>query len=323
MRGHLELSQRAVEIADAVGDPDTLVDALVSRGYALSYSGQLEASVACTDRGLELEGRVRSGTSSLWGWNPILQLRVLRAQTVTFLGRLEEAEELLQEARHLAQALGEKEVALSAEQWLVENAEFQGHPEKALAHAQHVTPEKGLFEETFWAAQPHAYMARALLMANRLEEAIAEFDRWDELLRQHGLRRSTAVTVHLPYRAEAYSRNGDVERALACAREAIELADNGGLGVARVGAELTHARALLRMGDGQREEALKALDRSAEFASSTGARVYEPFIGETRAMYARRLGREQERTQHLQAAQRLFAELGAAGHAQRIANALA
>ena len=199
----------------------------------------------------------------------------------------------------------------------------RGRPEKALAHAQHVAPEKGLFEETFWAAQPHAYIARALLMANRIEEAILEFDRWDDLVHQRGLRHSTTVTQHLPYRAEAYSRNGDVGRALACAREAIELADDGGLDVARVGAELTHARALLRVGDSQREEALNALDRSAEFALSTGARVYEPFISETRAMYAKQWGKEQERTQHLQAAQRLFAELGAAGHAQRIANTLA
>ena len=38
-------------------------------------------------------------------------------------------------------------------------------------------------------------------------------------------------------------------------------------------AELTHARALLRLGKTKSDEALKALDRSAEFAEKTGARV--------------------------------------------------
>ena len=69
-------------------------------------------------------------------------------------------------------------------------------------------------------------------------------------------------------------------------------------------------------------DALRALDRSAEFAAKTGARAYEPFISETRAMHAQVLGQETERIQHLKVAQSIFAELGATGHAERVANLL-
>ena len=56
---------------------------------------------------------------------------------------------------------------------------------------------------------------------------------------------------------------------------------------------------------------------------STGARVYMPHVHETRARLAHGAGDEAAFERELRQAQRLFAKMGATGHAERVARELA
>jgi hypothetical protein len=62
----------------------------------------------------------------------------------------------------------------------------------------------------------------------------------------------------------------------------------------------------------------RGLSRSRQ---DTGAHVYLPFISEERAALAALLGDDAGRARHLRDAHRLFVEIGAAGHAARLARA--
>ena len=66
--------------------------------------------------------------------------------------------------------------------------------------------------------------------------------------------------------------------------------------------------------------ALRALE---DLVTETGARVYLPFLWEERAALADLLGDEAGRTRDLRAAHRLYTEMGATGHAERVARELA
>jgi hypothetical protein len=88
-------------------------------------------------------------------------------------------------------------------------------------------------------------------------------------------------------------------------------------------AQLSLARVLLADDGANARHAIEeALARALELVEKTGAKAYEPQILEERAELARFLGDEATRERELREAHRLFAEIGATGHAQRLAKEL-
>ncbi len=66
----------------------------------------------------------------------------------------------------------------------------------------------------------------------------------------------------------------------------------------------------------------EALARAVELIEELGARVYRPQVCEERAELARLRGDEAARDRELREAHRLFTEMGATGHAERLAREL-
>jgi hypothetical protein len=62
-----------------------------------------------------------------------------------------------------------------------------------------------------------------------------------------------------------------------------------------------------------------ALARALELARATGARAFEPLVHVELAELARQSGDPEGHERALRAAHRLFAEIGATGHAERLA----
>ena len=88
-------------------------------------------------------------------------------------------------------------------------------------------------------------------------------------------------------------------------------------------ARLAVAQVLTRAeGPAAAEEIGRALDRAAELVEHSGARLYQPRVHEARAELARVLGDQAERDRELREAHRLYTEMGATGHAQRLAKEL-
>jgi len=123
--------------------------------------------------------------------------------------------------------------------------------------------------------------------------------------------------------AEAELGRGDSQRAGELAEEAIRVASRMEMRTAEVRGQLARARVLLALGgaDG-RHEIETSLDRASELVRSTGARSYEPQIQLERARLAGLLSDEAIHLQWLHEAHRLFTEMGATGHAERVAREL-
>jgi tetratricopeptide (TPR) repeat protein len=183
-----------------------------------------------------------------------------------------------------------------------------GNPSAGLGHATRIG-----------AANPFATvtLAQALTENARWPEALAEFEaRWDRL--PEGARMPAR-----PYLAMALAGAGERERARATAREAVSSSRDAGARVSEARALIALARVLVRAdGSAARDEVEPALDQAARLAEETGARLFEPAIHETRAELLAVLGDAKTRRHELSLARRLYAEMGADGHAERLAREL-
>ena len=89
-------------------------------------------------------------------------------------------------------------------------------------------------------------------------------------------------------------------------------------------ASLALARVLLgSAGPAARAEIEAALARALELARDTGAKAFEPLVHVELAELARQSGDQEGRERELREAHRLFTEIGATGHAERLAAELA
>ena len=121
--------------------------------------------------------------------------------------------------------------------------------------------------------------------------------------------------------AEACAGLGDTARAREAAAEAVAIADREGVRQASV--PLSLAR-VLRSADGlaAEREIEAALDRALELIEETGSRVFVPQVHEERAELARLRGDDATRERELREAHRLYTEMAATGHAERLAEEL-
>jgi ATP/maltotriose-dependent transcriptional regulator MalT len=128
----------------------------------------------------------------------------------------------------------------------------------------------------------------------------------------------------LAYLAEAYLATGDARRARASADEAVAAASDHGARVqCECAARLSRARVLLATeGAAARNEIESELAEMERLIEKTGAVSYTPFLFEERARLSRMLGDHGASECELRKAHRLFVEMGAAGHAERLARDL-
>jgi tetratricopeptide (TPR) repeat protein len=205
---------------------------------------------------------------------------------------------------------------------LADNAALRGDAQVALEQARRIVERSEWYEGTLWAPSGHAYLGRAYLLAGRLDEALAEFARWETLITSLGGGGSAWVDQHQPDVAEVHRRAGDLRQAYAVARECVEATRAVKWGTVGAKAELELARVLLaRDGPGSPAFA-RALSDAENLVEEIGARVFEPSLCEIRAESAALQGDSDAQQRELREAHRLYAEMGATGHAERVAREL-
>jgi len=117
--------------------------------------------------------------------------------------------------------------------------------------------------------------------------------------------------------------SGDVRQARETALEAIALTTKRGHKLVESQARIALARVLLQADGPSARSSIEAeLARAEALIHETGARALAPLVLEERARLARLLGDEPGFERELREAHRLFAELGATGHAERLAREL-
>jgi len=166
-------------------------------------------------------------------------------------------------------------------------------------------------------ADAYHALGRAHLGGGQLEEARAALEQ--SLGVSPGSRaQNTAV---LAYLAVACAGLGEPARAREAAAEALAIADREGVRHGLI--QIPLARVLRSTGGLAAEREIEAaLDRALELVEEGGLRAYVPQVHEERAELARLRGDEPTRDRELREAHRLYTEMGATGHAERLAKEL-
>jgi class 3 adenylate cyclase/tetratricopeptide (TPR) repeat protein len=311
----------AVRLADQSGN-DVL--RLLARGplaLVLAARGNLREALAITGEVEMLCGADPDAGAQIVGVSPYGMMLALQGFVLTLLGRLAEAAPVLERAIALGQVRREPEMLIPAHMFSAVWCWFAGDAARALPHAHRSVELAGAAPTGPLTVGSSMALGEALLLneqwsdaAAALEAALAEMRE-----RQVGLSFEQFILADL---AQAVVALGDFDRARALADEAVTVAQQRHL----IEAPPLLARARVRrLSDGARAAAAIAADLQQAMAvvEQTEARAYTPLIHGERAELARLLGDEATYQRELREAHRLFTEMGATGHAQRLGNCLA
>jgi hypothetical protein len=255
--------------------------------------------------------------SEYYGWSPYLFITAYSAFMEAYLGQPRSALAEMERAERLARKYGQPEL----EGWCMYYmtnclVELLGEEEQALLCARRALAAAERIPSP--ATEQHAYLTAALAhycagqyaSAARFAEQALSGQAGDEPL---------ALGVLAASRAGLGDR--DVARDLG--RRAIDLADRQG-GCHSMVTRAYWLRALLADRGGTTVEELEAAVADLERrVAERGWRSYRPLVHLGRAELARRRGDDPSREQHLREAHRLYTEMGATAHAERLARELA
>jgi tetratricopeptide (TPR) repeat protein len=314
-------ARRALPVVEAHGDPELLVSLLVMLSYSHFLTGRLQDSLAYSQRCAALGeanpglGRTGLGLSAhLWG-------RMTIVGTETWGGDISQGVRGLELVTRAAREAGETEILgwtlISTVELLVA---FAGELGDAPALAREALASAERVGSPF--SQVHALLrgvAEVQLFQGDFENAIGSLERALAIARERhtGIEMEPNILARL---ARAHLGAGDIPRAVALADEALRLARERGSVRGEISALDSRARVLLAGGDAGEVETL--VEQMATLAVDAGYRLYLPKAVELRADLAALRGDPTARERHLREAQRLYAEIGATGHAARLANEL-
>jgi tetratricopeptide (TPR) repeat protein len=239
------------------------------------------------------------------------------------LGELEDGRRLPEQGRKIAREQGDIEGAAYSHMQSTSVAYFAGEPVAALAHAEQALEIAERNGGSFARAHGWLFLGLAERMRGEWGRAIEALERSQAIVRES----RTAVerdALRATLLGESYLGLGRAERARALVQEGLEIARAQGNVPDEMYAHLALARVLLgSAGTAARAEIEAALARTLELARHTGAKAYEPLVHVELAELARQSGQEDECQRELHEAHRLFTEIGATGHAERLASELA
>jgi tetratricopeptide (TPR) repeat protein len=204
--------------------------------------------------------------------------------------------------------------------WL---AYFLGDPDAMLGHAQQAVEIAERIGDSFSRSWAWFWLGFGRRMRGEWQEAIEALERSLAIASE---RRTAAEGEgwRLVVLGESYLGLGDADRARMAIQEAIAGARTGGHPAVETYAGMAMARVLLRSGDAQaRSDASALLARAQELTQTTGGIGFAPLIHVELAELARHRGDQADRQRELHNAYRLFSEIGAPLHAERLAAELA
>jgi class 3 adenylate cyclase/tetratricopeptide (TPR) repeat protein len=327
VRRYDALAREAHALVDESTSPVLHAVALMGRAYSCLCLGRIDEGLRWTAEmpdmlagdlqlGLDL-----TGFSLLaWNWH-------IRAVYCAHRGRLEDARACQREAERLARA-GDVGEALA---WIRGNPALIGsiageRDERVLEELR-----RGAFEGLELAEQigssysrvySHLWVGEAQALHGNWDDAVRAFETALQMSNEHqtGLELESQILYQL---AKARLGAGDLRAALAAAELGIRRAQERGQLYLEALNHLARARALRRApGADARDEIERSLDRGLELVEETNGRSIEPQLLEERARLAALLGDGAACERGLRNAQRLYDEIGAGGHAERLAEEL-
>ncbi len=285
--------------------------------------GQIQAGL-----GLLMTAHARSGEdpglgAEVFGFSPYLFALWFRGFVLTDMGRHKEARACLDRSADLSRQHGEPEnLAWTLGGGCSTLARNTGDRRGAVARAREAVEIAEKIGSHFSRTLAYGALSEALILDREYREAAAAAERSLQIARdtRTGLMDETA---HLASLADAHLGLGETERGCVVAEEAAAVGRRRSTQVYEARALVTLARGLLEdEGAEFRGRAEGALSRALSLIDETGNEALRPFVHLERSKLARLAGDEETRERELREAHRLFTEMGATGHAERVAKEL-
>jgi len=237
------------------------------------------------------------------------------------LGMLEEGRREVEQAVRLGRERGHGEVTVWGLAQLCWIDELTGEFADTLGRAQQALEYAERAQSPYTQSVAHQTMGLAHLLRGEPREALELMERAYAFRceRRTGLYAGPAETADL---AAANLAVGNTARARTLVEEALAFAERGGAWERGARVYLVRAQTLRESeGRAARDEIEATLDRADALIRQKGARAWAPLICEERARLAHCLD-DAAAERHLREAHRLYAEMGATGHAERVAKEL-
>jgi len=311
-----EIGAEAVRLADEVGDGGLRARVRADLGHVYTSSGRLAEALRVADEGLDIGGDDPNLGLEVYGLSTQVWARARRGWVRIEMGKLALGVGDVDVALRRARELSQWEVASWTVMFHAFADEYAGNPADALRRARESLECAERSGSPFAQAAAYHTLGRAHLAAKESRTA------------REALEQAQALPLSgdfepnlLAYLAEAHLGAGDAEAARATVEQAIRLAQERGTRGWEVRAHLAHARVLRALDGTTARAAIEAcLARAETLVVETGAGAQTPFLIEERARLARDVGDSRGAARLLREAQRAFAEMGAAGHAARLAD---
>jgi class 3 adenylate cyclase/tetratricopeptide (TPR) repeat protein len=310
----------AVRLADDLGEVDLRVGGRLLWMVLFVAMGPVRAGLEIAEEALELLRATPELTSDAMGYDTEVLLTAFHALSLSHAGRLADASREVECAVERAGQRDDAGALAVAHSMASKVAEAVGDAQASLAHATRAVELAEVLGTPNLTGLAYPQLGRALLLNEEWTRALEILKVGEEKARELIMLRSWAdAPLSL-----ALLRAGKEEEALAAAEAAVELS-------ARIGADLVgseHQLALARVlsetrGAPAREEIERAIDRAHSVARESGRVEHLPLVHLARAGLARVLRDEASRDRELREAHRLFVEMGATGHAERLERELA
>jgi class 3 adenylate cyclase/tetratricopeptide (TPR) repeat protein len=312
----------AVRLAEPTSDP-VLIGALhdfVITAYA--HLGPLAVADEGYRRASSLLRNDPTAGVDFYGISPLLNMASAWHYALVSMGRFEEAAHEGKRARELAKQHRGLDVLCYIEAVAVYLARLGGNVMRPLDHARAAVELADKVGNAFAVA----FANWALGMAHALEEewplSTRAFESAVTLTRDNRTWLIIEPTL-LAYLAESYAGAGETLLARARAEEALALAQRRETRIQEIDAQLALVRVRRRAeGVSARTVIEAALGRVLALVRETGARGFEPHVHLERAELHRLTGDVDAAKRELANAHRLFVEMRATGHADRVAKEL-
>jgi len=311
-----EMCAEGLRLARAAGDEPLSFALELRLALVISYAGDVPAARRAIEAANAYPLAVKEAASPLVGYDaPAFAIGFL-GTVVGQAGQLEEATRRLEQGIERARARGAAEVlgwllSFEADVWLE-----RGDLARAARMARESMEIAERIESPISRTVAGA-LSRVLAQEGDLAAAITLAEEWVE-----GSARSFRST--LPFAmsmlAGFHCERGERDEARRLGHEAVRVAKTQGFRAGQLSAELALAR--IQLSDSQPEDAAAWLERAERTLEQTGFRARLPELLELRAELARQRGDAPAREQALREALRLYQEMGATGHAERLTREL-
>jgi class 3 adenylate cyclase/tetratricopeptide (TPR) repeat protein len=320
--GQRRYLNEATGIAENVADPEIKLGLLQRRYVAEFHQGDLKSALAMSEEGI---ARCEASKFDLSApvYNRLLRAFLLaRANVLTLVGKLKEAESLIDQAAHLvpSDAKFKKDSRTTHTAALV-RAHLSisvGDADDALRDARDFVALAERSGSTWAIAVSASTLGRACIAGERWFEARQALEYALAQARQHKLGLE-AEASYLAFLAEALVGGGELRQALETAEEAVAVARRRGTHFWELQAQTALATVLLRQARSEDQDRIaETLDLADDLIEKTGGIIMKPFITIRRAEFGRLKGDNAGYHKMLQEAHRMFINMDASGHAARL-----